>query len=152
MAEGETKLVGAKTYYKKSQKVFLFNKIKENVLHHDDSVCNPWSHHCPCLDYQGVIKGRTFAMRFKRHIMNGRLYFLIRLKTHIYFIIFHNQAENISPPHFSKIKYIHQSSSTTKSLLLWVLVSLLNSLLVVAQLEFQCRFWWPGLLVLVHDV
>jgi hypothetical protein len=44
VAEGENKLVGAKTYYKKSQKVFLSHKI-ENVLHYDDrfrhSWCNP---------------------------------------------------------------------------------------------------------------
>lgn len=50
VAEGETKLVGAKTYYKKSQKVFLSHKI-ENVLHYDDRFCDHWCNHCPGPHY-----------------------------------------------------------------------------------------------------
>jgi hypothetical protein len=50
VAEGETKLVGAKNYYKKSQKVFLFHKL-ENVLHYDDSFCHRCCNHRPGPHY-----------------------------------------------------------------------------------------------------
>lgn len=62
VVEGETKLVSAKVYYKKSQKVKDFVIGLENMLYHDDCVCDCGGYSGARVDHEG-LSGRSLGRR-----------------------------------------------------------------------------------------